>query len=178
MLALRSFTLTLVTATVAVALLAAGCGGSSAPSGTGTHRSVLAYSQCMHAHGVPDFPDPSSSGGIDKDKIIALGNGPQINRASSACEHVMPANGLGPANNQPPPQTRFADELALARCVRSHGFPTFPDPTHAADLTRAMIASAGINLHQPALAQAADACLGVTHGGITRAMVARFIAGQ
>jgi hypothetical protein len=178
MLALRSFTLTPVTATVAVALLAAGCGGSSAPSGTGTHRSVLAYSQCMHAHGVPNFPDPSPSGAIDKDKIIALGNGPQINRASSACEPLMPTSGLGPTSNGPSSQTRFANELALARCVRRHGFPTFPDPTHAADLTRAMIASAGINLHEPGLAQAADACLGVTHGGITRAMVARFIAGQ
>jgi hypothetical protein len=41
-----------------------------------------------------------------------------------------------------------------------------------------MLAKAGINLHQPALVQAADACVGVTHRLITKATVARFIAGQ
>jgi hypothetical protein len=40
-----------------------------------------------------------------------------------------------------------------------------------------MLARARINLHQPAIAQAADDCVSVTHGVITRAMVARFIAG-
>jgi hypothetical protein len=41
-----------------------------------------------------------------------------------------------------------------------------------------MLAQAGINLHQPAVVQAADACTSATHGVITRAMVRRFIAGQ
>jgi hypothetical protein len=38
--------------------------------------------------------------------------------------------------------------------------------------------TSGINLHQPAVRQAADACVGVTHGVVTRAVVARFIAGE
>ena len=41
-----------------------------------------------------------------------------------------------------------------------------------------MVVAAGIDLHQPAVVQAADACAGVTHGYITKAVVARFIAGQ
>jgi hypothetical protein len=41
-----------------------------------------------------------------------------------------------------------------------------------------MLASAGIDLHQPAVLQAADACVGVTHGVITKAVVARFVAGH
>jgi hypothetical protein len=41
-----------------------------------------------------------------------------------------------------------------------------------------MVASAGINLHQPAVLQAGDACVSVTHGVITKAAVARFVAGQ
>jgi hypothetical protein len=41
-----------------------------------------------------------------------------------------------------------------------------------------MLANAGINVHQPAVIEAADACVGVTHGFITRAAVARFVAGH
>jgi hypothetical protein len=41
-----------------------------------------------------------------------------------------------------------------------------------------MVAAAGIDVHQPALRQAGDACVSVTHGVITKAMVARFIAGH
>ena len=41
-----------------------------------------------------------------------------------------------------------------------------------------MLANSGINLHQPAVRQAADACVGVTHGVVTRAVVARFVAGE
>ena len=68
--------------------------------------------------------------------------------------------------------------LAFARCIRSHGFPSFPDPTSSGELTHEMLANAGINLHQPAVLQAADACVGVTHGVITKAVVARFVAGH
>lgn len=179
MICLRSLTRTSFIAATAISLLAAGCGGGSSPAaGTSSHRSVLAYAQCMHAHGVPGFPDPGPSGAIDKAQITVLGNGPQIQRASTTCEHLMPASGLGPARTGPSPQTRFLDEMAFARCIRSHGLPAFPDPTRPDQLTHAMIAAAGIDVQQPAVARAADACVGVTHGAITRAAVARFIAGQ
>lgn len=41
-----------------------------------------------------------------------------------------------------------------------------------------MLANAGIKLHQPAVLQAADACVSATHGVITKASVARFVAGH
>ena len=41
-----------------------------------------------------------------------------------------------------------------------------------------MLAGAAIDVHQPALLRAADACASVTHGAITKADVARFAAGQ
>ena len=56
----------------AVAMLAAGCGvvhislgsGSASSSASApTYAQVLALAQCMRSHGVPDFPDPSASGG-------------------------------------------------------------------------------------------------------------------
>jgi hypothetical protein len=68
--------------------------------------------------------------------------------------------------------------LAFARCLRSHGFPNFPDPNSSGQVTHQMLAQAGINLQQPAITQTADACVGVTHGILTRAGVARFVAGQ
>jgi hypothetical protein len=68
--------------------------------------------------------------------------------------------------------------LAFARCLRSHGFPSFPDPTSSGQMTHEMLASAGINLHQPAVLRAADRCVSVTHGVITKAAVARFVAGR
>jgi hypothetical protein len=41
-----------------------------------------------------------------------------------------------------------------------------------------MLATAGINLHQPAFLQDADDCVSVIHGLLTKAAVARFIAGR
>jgi hypothetical protein len=41
-----------------------------------------------------------------------------------------------------------------------------------------MLATARIDLHSPAVVQAADTCTSVTHGVITRAAVARFVAGH
>jgi hypothetical protein len=73
---------------------------------------------------------------------------------------------------------QIAATLTFARCLRSHGFANFPDPTSTGELTHAMVAAAGINVHQPAALQAADACVSGTHGGITKATVARFVAGQ
>jgi hypothetical protein len=62
--------------------------------------------------------------------------------------------------------------------MRAHGFRSFPDPTTSGQISHEMLATAGINVHQPAALQAADACVSVTHGAITKADVARFIAGQ
>ena len=170
--------LLIAAAAVGTSMLAAGCGGSSTPAAGTGHRSVLAYSRCMHAHGIANFPDPNPQGGIDKNQIIALGNSPQMNAASTACAHVMPTSGLGPSQAGPPPHARFADALAFARCVRRHGFPTFPDPTSSGQLTAQMISGAGIDVHQPAALRAGDACVGASHGAITRASVARVVAGS
>jgi hypothetical protein len=68
--------------------------------------------------------------------------------------------------------------LAFARCLRGRGFPRFPDPASTGELSHEMLASAGIDVHQPALLRAADACVSVTRGAITKADVARFAAGR
>jgi hypothetical protein len=88
-------------------------------------------------------------------------------------------NPYGPSNQSPAhSQAQIAALLAFIRCLRSHGFPNFPDPNSSGYISPEMVANAGINLHQPAVLQAGDACVSVSHGVITKAIVARLVAGQ
>jgi hypothetical protein len=132
----------LATAVFAVATLLAACGGggsdgsgvASLPSGTsGAAGSApsgasggdpLAYSECMRAHGVENFPDPNSQGEIQLN--ATPGNGldpddPQMQAASKACQSLM--GGRSEAERQ----LTFESELKFAQCMRSHGVQ-MPDP--------------------------------------------------
>ena len=180
-----------VAAIGAVSVLTAGCGSnspsSSKASGSGDAPSqaqiqqeqedAVAFADCMRSHRVPNFPDPMTAPHEFKESLSpSTAHSPAFQSALSACGHLFPRGG----QNQSPPrsQARIAAALAFARCIRSHGFPSLPDPDSSGDITHEMLANAGINLHQPAVIQAGDACVSVTHGLITRADVARFVAGQ
>jgi hypothetical protein len=131
----------------------------------------------MRSHGLPNFPAPSSPQEFKQSIGASAEGSPTSRSAQTACQHLLPGGG-------PPSQTtaqRHAQTvaaLAFARCLHSHGFANFPDPTSGGQITHEMLATAGINIHQPALLQAADACVSVTHGVLTKAAVARFAAGQ
>jgi hypothetical protein len=166
-------------AVATVSLLIAGCGGDSRTTAAATAQSgPAALSHCMRSHGVPGFPDPTRSGQISKSEVVALAGSPQFKAAQTACEHLLHNGSFGQQETPQQVRARSVAALAFARCIRGHGFPNFPDPTTDGQLTHEMLANAGINLHQPAIVQAADACVGVTHGLITRANVARFVAEQ
>jgi hypothetical protein len=125
----------LALAAVSSALALAACGSSSSPgtsTGSGsnpkTHANFLAFSQCMRTHGVTNFPDPSSGGGIQ------LGSGSGINPFSPAfkaaqaqCGKLLP--GGGPAGNGHPSKQALAQMLQISDCMRAHGVTGFPDPT-------------------------------------------------
>lgn len=129
----------------------------------------------MRTHGVPNIPDPTTSPREFKNAFNT--QSPAFQSAESACRHLLPGGGPR-SQSEAHSRAQIAAVLAFARCLRSHGFPNFPDPTSSGELTHEMLANAGINLHQPAVLPAADACVSVTHGVITKAAVARFIAGQ
>jgi len=132
----------------------------------------------MRSHGVPSFPDPATSPHAFKSALDpTTEQSPAFHSALTACEHLLPRGGTH-SQSAPPSQAQITAELAFARCLRSHGFPRFPDPSSTGQLTHEMLASAGIDIHQPAVVQAADVCVGVTHGFLTRADVARFVAGH
>lgn len=170
---------------LATSLLVAAC-GSSSPSSfsasgsegqssqTRQDQQLVNFAGCMRSHGVSNFPDPST-GAFKFALAPNTPHSPAFLSAYTACGHLLPTGG-GQGDRHSPAQV--AEFVAFARCIRSHGFPGFPDPTSSGQLTHEMIAGAGINLHQPAVVQAADACVSVTHGVITKADVARFVAGQ
>jgi hypothetical protein len=118
-----------VVAAAALALLAAACGGStkiSTSSSAAAQTGMLAFSGCMRSHGVPDFPDPNSSGVLPKSQVAQLGvSNPQFPAAHRACGHLLP-NGGQPTQAQV--QQAWSDMRNFARCMRSHGVPNWPDP--------------------------------------------------
>src|SRR4030088_3494125 len=79
--------LSVVGALVLLALAGAGCSvpgvAAAKPSPSpDPYKQALAFSQCMRAHGVPDFPDPHSmSGGVTGVEIN--GNGSTLDPTSS-----------------------------------------------------------------------------------------------
>ena len=78
----------------------------------------------MRAHGVPNFPDPTAGGPV----VIPNGmnpNAPALQSAQRACAKLLPGGGPG---SRPSESTRLA-MLRVARCIRAHGVPDFPDPT-------------------------------------------------
>lgn len=129
----------------------------------------------MRAHGVTNFPDPTTDPHAFKQAFET--NSPAFGSALGHCQQLLPGGASG-GQSQPRSQSQINAMLAFARCVRGHGFNRFPDPTSTGELSHEMLAQAGIDLHQPAVVQAADACVHVTHGLLTRVDVARFISGR
>jgi hypothetical protein len=157
-------------------------GRSSASAGQPSVAQMLQdgvnFSRCMRSHGVATFPDPTTSPRAFKHALDpSIKRAPTFVSAVDACRHLLPEGGP-PSGSSTQSQAHVSAMLAFAGCIRRHGFPRFPDPTSTGEVTHQMIASAGIDLHQPAVARAADACVGVTHGLLTPAAVARFIAGH
>jgi hypothetical protein len=150
----------LLATVVGIALLTAACNGgsanspgpgasssSSASSGPGTsatagrstaYNQAIAYAQCMRAHGIPNFPDPLPNGGFGLSPAVTGGtNGqvsPQYQTAEKACSSLDPVGNLSPQRQR----QALSQLLKLSACMRSHGYPRFPDPT---------IGSEGIVLH-------------------------------
>ena len=142
-------TAAVIIATTGPALLAAACsspspagsGGSSNAGGSASSPSAVAYSHCMRSHGVPNFPDPPSGGGIPKGSAQEFRvSSTQYKAAQTACQSLIPATG-GSAQQQEqqcfassdcPPSVvhRLLNVMReFSQCMRFRGVPNFPDPT-------------------------------------------------
>jgi hypothetical protein len=126
-----------IIAAAGLALLATACGGSPSSTGSGgssnaggvTSQREVAYSQCMRSHGVPNFPDPSGSGGVPKETAQQLGvSNSQLQAAQNACQHLLP--NTGNIDDDPAALHQWWSQmLHFARCMHSHGVPNWPDPS-------------------------------------------------
>jgi hypothetical protein len=156
-------------ATAGLAVLAAGCGGSGgshvAQLGTTTSSNsspaaaqgsgALAFSRCMRSHGVPEFPDPDSSGAIPKESLEQLGvSSSRFQSAQAACRHLLPNGGRPP--DQAEQQQVKANALKFSQCVRRHGVRSFPDPDSTGRIPDP--ATVGIDQGSPRFEAANEAC--------------------
>jgi len=126
-----------ITVMAAAAMLAAACSGSPSATGSGgsptaggsaDSSSAVAYSRCVRAHGVPNFPDPGSNRQIPKEAAVRALREVSDSRAKEAtyaCANLNPAGQGSPALTAQEQQ----DYLRAAACMRSHGIINFPDPT-------------------------------------------------
>jgi type II secretory pathway pseudopilin PulG len=86
---------------------------------------ALAYSRCMRAHGVSNYPDPTFSGnGVSTHLPQGVANSPNYNTAQQACKKYQGPGTLSPQQVAQAKQ----DGNKMAQCMHAHGFPTFPEP--------------------------------------------------
>jgi hypothetical protein len=153
-----------IIATAALALLAA-CSGSPSSTGSGgssnaggsanspstNSQKALAFSRCVRARGVPNFPDPTSSGGGPKETAQQLGvSNSQLQAALNACEHLLPNTG-NIDDNPAALHLWWSQMLHFAQCMHSHGVPNWPDPSpYPQDPVRPTfnLHAVGIGFHQ------------------------------
>jgi hypothetical protein len=156
-------------AVIACGLAIAACGSSEKPSASASGEDpALEFAQCMRAHGVPSFPDPSPGGGIQIGARSGINPfSPAFKSAQASCQKLLP--GGGPGSEHPSAQAK-AQMLQISECMRRHGISEFPDPTlsppsnpadYSAVLGRDGVVLAipnTINPQSPAFKQAAAVC--------------------
>jgi hypothetical protein len=162
-----------ITVIAAAPLLAVACSGSPSSTGSGgspnaggsaNSTSAVAWSRCVRSHGIPDFPDPGSSGQVPKETAQQLGVSDSVLRAATgACAALNP--------HQPPSQAQqrqqLTDDLKFAQCMRSHGVPNFPDPTSSDGRVEFVISVSrdGFDPHSPQILAKAHECQHVLPAG-------------
>jgi hypothetical protein len=118
----------------------------------------------MRSHGIPDFPDPNSSGQIPKEEIRQLGVSTSVlQTAQRACMRLWPYH----APSQAQQRQQLTDDLKFAQCMRSHGVPDFPDPTTGPDgpYFAISVSRDGFDPHSPQILAKAHECQHVLPAG-------------
>jgi hypothetical protein len=166
-------------AIASLGLLAASCGGSPSSNGvaqlttttssstttTGSSNggskaaNARAFSACMRKNGVPNFPDPNSSGGLTINGGPGSGlnpNSPQFKHAQSVCAKYLPNGGkVDPAAQAKALQAA----LKFSACMRAHGVKNFPDPqTSGGGISLMLKRGSGLDPQSPQFKAAQRAC--------------------
>ena len=115
---------TMLAATLAIALGACGSSSNSSTSAAASNPAGIRYADCMRTHGVPNFPDPSSGGGVQIPGDINPAS-PAFHTAQRACQSLIPGGTGAPT---PVTAQQLKTMVQLSRCMRAHGASGFPDP--------------------------------------------------
>ena len=133
-----------------------------AQSSAGNSSAALQFSQCMRAHGVSGFPDPSPGGGLNFSASAVNVSSATFQAAQRACQKSVSA---GTPTGQALTQD-VDDLLQYARCMRSHGVIDFPDPAVRSGLPPGFDFPPNMDLTSPAFLAADKVCHSLLpHGG-------------
>ena len=157
----------LTTGLIAATVLAAGCGTGSASrpaASPNVAAQSLAFSKCMRAHGVPDFPDPgdtfsgayNSIAGIAIPPTIDL-QSPAFQAAQGSCRSLLAAV-FSPQGKPPITPSMKTALIDHAQCMRTHGVPSYPDPEFPATGGILIFDAPGVSPGSPAFEHAASVC--------------------
>ena len=157
-------------------------GGASSSGSTGpsaARSGPLAFAECMRANGVPNFPDPNPARGMLFSLAGVDTSAPAFTAAQTKCQKLMGSGLPFPGSRTHPSAQTLAKLLAIARCMRGHSVPQFPDPqtfvpSHPSGIQEItdfdgaiLLLPSTINLQAPAYRQALTACgappLGLRH---------------
>ena len=137
-------------------VLAAGCGASSAPIPQQQEvSSYVAYAGCLNKHRVQ--VEAARTGGLVWEAgpgIPTPGSPPDL-AAESDCKSLLPKGGLDHVPTAAQREQNLVLLLRLAKCLRAHGVPDFPDPTSQGIR---ISPSSGIDLNSPAFLAAQKSC--------------------
>lgn len=121
----------LAVATLAVAGCSSSSPGASSPATTAAGARATStgsakleqFAQCMRAHGVTNFPDPTAEGSFNLPS--GMTGSPQFASADQSCKSLAPAGSL---SGQAPTTQQLNQTVKFVTCMRKHGEPGFPDP--------------------------------------------------
>jgi hypothetical protein len=168
-----------VAALALTALLAAACGGGGS-SGSSSDQNMTAqleaFASCVRSHGIPGFyftrqtgtPSPPPAGTAPGAVMARNFNGysvefdpssPVFEAAEKACLHLAPFFDRTPPRES---HQEFLQALKSVDCLRSHGYPNWPDPPHELGVS----IPAGVDTSTPQFQAADKTCrLGAPPGG-------------
>jgi hypothetical protein len=102
--------------------------GSQAQPTDRTEAAYLAWAKCMREHGIP-VKDPVN--GQPPTLQYNSSSGPsreQIQQAANLCQSTLAGIGGQTGPGGAPSQAELDKAFAYAKCIREHGFKTYPDP--------------------------------------------------
>jgi hypothetical protein len=142
-------------------------GGSSSGGSDGNRtKDGAAFSACMRSHGVRNFPDPSSGGGLTIGPNMGIDPGSATFRAAEkACQKLLDIKPPSAAE-----QAKMQEQaLKFSACMRAHGVAKFPDPVFSGGRAELKIDMRnGIDPKSPVFQAAQKACEHLVPGATRR----------